>query len=94
MTSDGVTGEKRSLKSYGNFSILMHGFHHGVCSLEDIFVNLHVKEATKYESEKHKLVLCQLIILANLLKHKKAVYCLEIHITHTRTQAEILCCYR
>lgn len=68
----------------------MHAFHHGVCSLEDIFVNLHAKEATKLEPEKHKVVLCQLIVLANLLKHRKVVYCLEIHIT----QAEIRCCYR
>jgi len=80
--------------SYGNFSFLMQGFHHGVCSLEDIFVNFLVEEATKFQPEKHKVVLCQLIVLANLLKHRKALYCLQIHVRPTRTQAEIICGYR
>lgn len=48
---------ERSLKSYGNLSIFMRGCHHGICCLKDIFVKLHVKEATKFQPEKHKVVL-------------------------------------
>lgn len=93
--SDGVIRVGRSLKSYGNCSMLMHGFHHGgVCFLEDTVVRSHVKEATQFQPEKCKAVVCQLVFLANVLKFRKALYCLQIHVTHTSTQAEILCGYR
>lgn len=75
-------------------NFLMHSVHHGVCFPEDTHVKMPVKEATKFHLEKYKVFLCQLIILANLVKHRKALYCLQIHVMHTRELVEILCGYR
>ena len=46
------------------------------------------------EPEKYRIIICQLVILASVLKLMKVLYCLQIHATHTSTQTEILCGYR